>query len=262
VTGARRSPAVAGGPASHGTAPAGRGRQPAPTGQLLGATSAGRAGERVELLDAGDLAAQLRQAIVDGSYAPRQRLVERDLCEQFGVGRFLVRRALQDLVGEGLVELERHRGARVRAISIEQAVEITLVRSALECLAARLAAERISARALAELRATGRSMRRAVEQLDFAGYSDLNAQLHRQVRSACGNATCVETLERLRAQTVRHQFGLALQPGRPAVSLVEHEAIIAGVAARDPDAAESAMRRHLLSVVAALGAMPSRWHDR
>jgi DNA-binding FadR family transcriptional regulator len=62
----------------------------------------------------------------------------------------------------------------------------------------------------------------------------------------------VALVERLHAQIVRHQFRLALQPGRPRVSLPEHERIVDAIAAGDPEAAEDAMRRHVASVVDAL----------
>ena len=57
-----------------------------------------------------------------------QRLVEVDLCERFGCGRFAVRAAIPVLASEGLVDVQRHRGARVRVIPLAEAVEITEVR--------------------------------------------------------------------------------------------------------------------------------------
>ena len=59
-------------------------------------------------------------------------------------------------------------------------------------------------------------------------------------------------LERLRAQSVRHEFRLALVPGRIQVSLPEHEAVIDAICTGDGDAAEAAMRAHMASVADAL----------
>ncbi|MFE6489341.1 FCD domain-containing protein, partial [Streptomyces sp. NPDC057757] len=56
----------------------------------------------------------------------------------------------------------------------------------------------------------------------------------------------------LNAQLVRHRFQLALRPGRPQQSLNEHLAMIEAIAARDPQAAEAAVRAHLSSVIDAL----------
>src|ERR1700753_1067080 len=87
----------------------------------------------------------LRQAIVSGRLQPNERLVESDLARSLGVSRTLIRAALVRLQHEGLVEHERHRGARVRLVSESEAVEILETRSVLEGLAARLAAERATA---------------------------------------------------------------------------------------------------------------------
>jgi DNA-binding FadR family transcriptional regulator len=62
-------------------------------------------------------------------------------------------------------------------------------------------------------------------------------------------------IERLRAQLVRHQFTLALIPGRPAVSLAQHERIVAAIVARDPAAAGAAMREHITSVIESLSSL-------
>src|SRR5437899_835819 len=60
---------------------------------------------------------KLREAIVSGQFHPNERLVEAAIAERIGAGRTAVRAALVRLDQEGLVELERNRGARVRHIS-------------------------------------------------------------------------------------------------------------------------------------------------
>ncbi|HEY9456839.1 MAG TPA: GntR family transcriptional regulator, partial [Gaiella sp.] len=85
----------------------------------------------------------LRAAIVSGDIAPDARLVEADVSATFGMSRGAVRTALIRLEQDGLVVREPHRGARVRKVSNEEAVEILQARAVLEGLAARQAAERI-----------------------------------------------------------------------------------------------------------------------
>ncbi len=191
----------------------------------------------------------IRAAIVRGEYAPRQRLVEVDLCERFGISRFVARAALQELSALGLVEFERNRGARVRVISIAEAIEITQVRRLLEGHEAARAAQRVSAAEAAALRHIVVDMRMAVERSELLRYSELNARLHAAIRDISAHETTARLLRQLRDQTVRHQFTLALVPGRPAVSLTQHERIVAAVTARDPVRAEQAMHDHLQSVI-------------
>lgn len=198
--------------------------------------------------------AALREAIVGGEFAPNQRLVEADLCGQFSASRAAVRSALIELANEGLVERVQNRGARVRAVSVEEAVEISEVRMMLEALCAAKAAERVSEEEIAELRELGETIRAAVAGGDVVGYSNLNQRLHRRVREISGQRTAAGVLERLRGQSVRHQFRLAMRPGRPQVSLPEHLAIIDAICAHRPDEAAEATRAHLASVIEALRA--------
>jgi DNA-binding GntR family transcriptional regulator len=149
----------------------------------------------------------IRDAIVNGAFAPRQRLIE-----------------------------------------------ITEVRMVVEGLCAAKAAERLTDADRERLRGIGTAMQQAVATGDLFGYSELNKQLHALIRSLSGQTTANAVLERLRGQNVRHQFRLAMQPGRPSVSLPQHLEIIDALCAGDPDAAEAAVRRHLSSVI---GALPS-----
>jgi DNA-binding GntR family transcriptional regulator len=195
---------------------------------------------------------RLREAILRGDYLPGERLVEAQLCERLGSSRFNVRAALQDLAADGLVKVERNKGAHVRKVPIDEAVEITEVRMVLEGLVAARAAMRVTAEQASGLDEIGLLMRRAVTAGEFRRYSDLNQRLHRLIREIAGHRTADTIIETLRGQLVRHQFMLSLRPGRPAVSLPQHERIIEAIRARDPEAAEDAMRAHIASVIEAL----------
>ncbi|WLW50577.1 GntR family transcriptional regulator [Streptomyces sp. YU58] len=196
--------------------------------------------------------AQLRQAILQGDMAPAQRLVENELAEQFGVTRASIRAALIDLEAQGLVERIRNRGSRVRVVTVQEAVAITECRMVLEGLCAAKAAVAASDGQLDELTDLGTAMTKAVADGEPLTYSDLNHELHTRIREFSGQQTARELLERLNAQLVRHRFQLALRPGRPQQSLNEHLAMIEAIRARDPQAAESAVRAHLTSVIEAL----------
>ena len=216
----------------------------------------GRAGGGGHVTDDVAVLDALRDAILDGEFAAGQRLVEVDLCERFGCSRFAVRAAIPVLASEGLVELQRHRGARVRVIPVGEAIEITEVRRLLEGLTAARAAERITPPQAAELAEIIQEMRDAVAAAELLRYSDANARLHSLIRVIAAHDTATAIIERLRAQLVRHQFALSLVPGRPAVSLGQHERIATAIIARDPAAAEVAMRDHITSVIEALRNLP------
>ena len=171
-----------------------------------------------------------------------------------GVTRQSLRAALLDLTAEGLVERIPNRGARVRVVTTDEAVAITECRMALEALCAVKAAQHITDDDAARLRELGAELKRAVAERNPLKYSELNRELHRRVGAISGQAVAVSLLARLHAQIVRHQFQLALRPGRPEQSLAEHLAIIDAIAGRRPDDAGEAVRRHLNSVIDALRA--------
>ncbi|MDQ4215431.1 GntR family transcriptional regulator [Microbacterium sp. ASV81] len=97
------------------------------------------------------IASWLRDAILDGERAPGSRLIERDLASEFGVSRVPVREALKVLVAEGLVELRPHTWAIVREFTEADLADLDEVRTVLEPLAFRLAAERHRRDGLARL---------------------------------------------------------------------------------------------------------------
>ncbi|HEY1565971.1 MAG TPA: GntR family transcriptional regulator [Solirubrobacteraceae bacterium] len=195
---------------------------------------------------------RLRAAIVAGQLLPNERLVEADLTRRFGVGRSAVRTALARLEHEGLVELEPHRGARVRLVSVTEAVEILQARAALEGLAANRAARNATDADVADLRGILADMRKLLDTGDLLKASDVNAVLHRRLLEIGGHATANRLIDALRSQLVRFTYRTILVPGRSERSFTEHAAIVDAVAARDGAAAERAMRRHLSHVAEAL----------
>ena len=196
----------------------------------------------------------LREEIREGTLTPGQRLIELELAARLGVNRAAVRAALLELTGEGLVERIENRGARVRPIAAEEAAEIVECRMVLEGVCAAAAAERVDERGRAALRELGERLRAAVERADTAAYTQLDRQLHTLVRSLSGRRVAARMLERLHAQSGRHQERLNLLPGQARRALPEHLALIDAVCAGDPAAAEHAARAHLAGVAEALRA--------
>ena len=202
--------------------------------------------ETVSLLD------KLRMAIYHGELTPGQRLVETELAGRYETSRGAVREALVLLSNEGLVTRQRNRGAWVRPVSLEEAIEITEVRAVLEGLCAAKAAAVITKQEQRELRAIGKQMSDAVKNSDVVTYSNTSGQVHARVQEIAQQHTAAGILQRLRYQSVRYQFHVSLLPGRPAQGLKEHLTIIDAVTSGDPAVAEQTMRTHLESVIGAL----------
>lgn len=195
-----------------------------------------------------DVSDMLRNDILNGDFPPGERLIELQLTERYGVGRAAIRAAIVELSTEGLVIHETNRGAAVRRVSIEEAIEIAEARGALECLLARRCAERADDAERQELAGIVAAMRTAVGSNHQAEYSELNRVLHRRIREISGHSTAAELVANLRNRGAHHQFRLATMPGRSSDSLVQHAAIVDAIIAGDGDAAADAMSVHLASV--------------
>lgn len=195
-----------------------------------------------------DPTATLRKAIETGHLMPSQRLVEAELASWLGTNRSNVKLALGKLEQEGLVVSEPNRGARVRVIGEQEALEILQVRTALESLIARQAAMKATPADHKRLREILQTLRNAIDKEDFTTYSSQNGQLHGEIRKISAHATASRLLLTLNSQIVRYQFRTVLFPGRIHQSLREHTEIVEAICAGDADRAEKAMQDHLANV--------------
>jgi DNA-binding GntR family transcriptional regulator len=198
--------------------------------------------------------ARLRDAIVTGRLQPNERLVEADLSEALGLGRTAIRTALVRLEQERLVERQPNRGAKVRLVSEQEAVEILETRAVLESLSAANAAEQATETDVQALRAVLEVMRDRLDGGDLIGASEQNAVFHRRIVAIARHETSRRLIESLHSQMVRFQYRTILVPGRAEHSFAEHTAIADAIGAHDAPAAEQAMRGHLGHVIEALRA--------
>lgn len=204
----------------------------------------------------------IRQAIIEGMLRPGQRLTETDIMEEYQASRGAARSALGMLVGEGLVERVLYQGARVRRASLEEMVELTEIRAAVEGMMAARAAARATDEEIRELQRISDAMASSVQQPDFGAYNHLNQLLHRTINRIADQAAATELVERLRSQSgIMHQYRLRRIPGRSAESALEHAAIVAAIADRNPGRAEAAMRQHLMSLINAVRMATSSLED-
>lgn len=139
----------------------------------------------------------IRQALLSGQYMPGERLKIRDLAAQWGSSPMPVRTALQRLVSEGALEGEQQRSVRVPLMTDERFKHILQVRLNLEGQAAELAAERLSAEQIAQLRRCVEQMEVALEGRDLSKYLHENSQFHLILYHACGNPILLRMIEAL-----------------------------------------------------------------
>ena len=195
---------------------------------------------------------KLRQMILSGELPPQTRLVEIHLGEQFGVSRTPVREALKRLAAEKLVLGDPVRGLIVHSPEPHEVSEVYLVREALEALAVRLAAQRITPDELRQLRVILDSMRDAVAKERTDLVVGANIAFHDVIYRAAGNDTLFR-LARDLSDFVRRFSAEAFSSAERASAVVEeHEKILTALEAHDPEAAAAASSAHLQTASAYL----------
>ncbi len=199
----------------------------------------------------------LRRAITTGVFPPGQRLIERDLCERFGVSRPSIREALRQLETERLIEVIPYRGPVVRRLSRAEAVSVYDVRAALEATAARLIAERGSDEQLLALGAAYDALATAYASNDVAEALTAKEAFYKALFDGAGNCIIPEMLSGLNARvTILRRLSLS-SGERLRASIVEIEAIVEAIRRRDGRAAARAAMRHIgRAAAAALKAIP------
>ncbi len=182
--------------------------------------------------------------ILRGALKPGDRIVETRVAQQLGVSQTPVREALRDLELFGFVVSSPFRGTQVREVSPEDLVEIYPIRAALEGVAARYAATRIDDAALARLEELLGQMRDAAARDDARAHTAADVEFHRTIVEASGNRLLRQFWDSMRlATTTFLTFAVAR---RSLADLAErHRPLLEALRARDPEAAEEAMRRHI-----------------
>ena len=205
----------------------------------------------IELLRENSLAMlaqrELERRIVSGELAVGTKLNEVDIANALGVSRGPVREAFRALDQARLVRVEKNRGVFVRQLSLEEASEVYEVRAALEGLIGRLAAQRIDADELEQLRAIVKKMAALDKSRKAEAYFALNLEFHELVARAARNQSLlthyrrvVNELDLYRRETLTRSSDVI------PVSTREHEAIVSALAKGDEKAAERLLVEHVL----------------
>jgi DNA-binding GntR family transcriptional regulator len=182
--------------------------------------------------------------ILEGRLAPGERIIETRVAQQFDVSQAPVREALRDLEMFGFIATSPFRGAVVREMSPEDLVQVYPIRAVLEGLAARDAATRLDTRGLGRLHKLIETMRKAAARGDNHAQIHADYEFHFAIVEASGNWLLKQYWERMRLANTT-----LLTVARSRHSMMEiadrHVPVLEALRARDPDAAERAMRQHI-----------------
>ncbi len=194
----------------------------------------------------GSIVATLKERVISWQYPPEHRLTEEALCREFSVSRSPVREALRVLATNGLVKRMANRGYAVRQVNLREIEEIYEVRLALELYAVETLADRgAPPSALAALRQTWESLRRAPESPKGEDLAELDANFHESLIALIGNGTLIKELRAINERLFVFRmidFGKA---NRVESTCVQHLNLLERIAAKDANGARAAIRMNI-----------------
>jgi DNA-binding GntR family transcriptional regulator len=187
----------------------------------------------------------LESAILTGRLKPRERLIEQELAEQLKMSRTPIREALRRLEERGLVRILPRRGALVSDISSAEVENIYAVRSHLESLAARLAADHITAEGIEQVQRLEAAHAKQASGRDVRALMLANDRFHDAIYVAARNACLFELIRQLRRQVHAIRFTAWARPERIARSLDEHSQMVEALSRRDGERLALLTEAHL-----------------
>lgn len=192
------------------------------------------------------------EGLYEGHYAPGQRLVEAELTANYQVSRGPVREALNWLAARGIVLLTPQRGAQVRRLSREEAIDVLVIVESLIGLAARLAARRLSSpQEAGKLRAALARLEEFDPSSARSEYAYARDSFYGALMDIAGNAELRRIMPGTLVHLVRVQYRDALRPA-DATRHADYRAIAKGVFAGRAQDAQSAARAHISNMIAVL----------
>ena len=187
----------------------------------------------------------LREAIINQTLKPGERLMEIQLAEEMGVSRTPVREAIRKLELEGLVVMVPRKGAYVAGISMKDIHEVYELRSALEALAASLAAVRITDEELEEMERQMVKEAKETEDNNLQGIVSIDTTFHDLLYQAAHNQRLVQFINILQEQLQRFRSATLSRPGRSKYALEEHKKIVEALANKDAKLAAKLATEHI-----------------
>lgn len=191
------------------------------------------------------VADELRRDLVQGIHSPGQRLKIAELVERYHCGPGAVREVLQQLSGEGWVDIQPNKGANVRRITSDSIRDMYEVREYLEVLTAYRFVDNASNRDIQNLEAIQAEFDRAAAQENQILCAGINKDFHLAVNTVAGNSEALTVILRLgrMMSAIRQSVGFSLS--RLDTISAEHHQILAAFRDRDAEAAEKIIHVHL-----------------
>jgi len=186
----------------------------------------------------------LMEDILSGRLKPGEKLNISEISERLGVSRTPVREALKQLMSVGLVENVPHHSPFVKKLSIEEIIELYYIRAALEGVASRLAAQRLSDEQIHELETLCKRMEKKAQSGKYDDFIEDNSKFHFLVYEATNSPRLQEMVLQYYRQCEQYRALVMELPGSYEEACQEHKNILNAFKQRDLEKADNFARQH------------------
>ena len=190
---------------------------------------------------------EIKLRIITCGYRPGEVLSEAAISDELKIGRTPVHQAIHRLMMDGLITIMPRKGVMVVPAGVDEVMEIIDVRLVTECYCARLAADRADDSELQHLQRIVDASEKATNQRDVEKMMLFDREFHDTLARAARNTVLADVLRSLHERSLRFWFISLRDPNHHRNVLAQHRAIVAALQSRQPDAAENAMREHILA---------------
>ncbi|MGE5473083.1 MAG: GntR family transcriptional regulator [Ignavibacteriales bacterium] len=187
----------------------------------------------------------LQNRILNGVYSDGERLCELKLTKELNISRTPVREAIFQLEQEGLVKIIPNKGAIVIGITLEDIKDIYSIRIQVEGLAARLCAERITAREIERFEEIMDLMELYTNKKDYEKLLGIDTQFHSMIFNSSKSRPLIQVLGMLHMYVLRARKASFQKPGRAEKALQEHMEIYRAILDKKPEMAENLATKHV-----------------
>lgn len=187
----------------------------------------------------------IRREILSGNLKPDFPLTERDIALELGVSRTPVREALFVLQGEGLIELEPRRYARVRRISQADIAQIYALRTALETHSAKSAARLATASGILDIEMALTKQKNLDKNCSAIEQTNADLEFHAAIAAASNSQILRTLVHQVLAFTATLRSRVKYDTQRNRQAMAQHKAILGAIKAQDPEKAGALMAEHI-----------------
>ncbi len=188
----------------------------------------------------------IREEILKGAIAPRERLIEAKIAEEIGTSRTPVREALHNLELEKLVVSIPRVGYVVTEMNMEEVEQICEIRTAIESLAIEWALRKQPDKLIKALRRSLASQKKYIENGNLTGYAELDAQFHDIIARFAGSERLLELTQTMRRHMLRYRVQCIYLAETAERSMQGHEKLVDMIEKGDAAEIGAALKKHLV----------------